>query len=179
MKRLRPATLAALLIAIGAIRMATTFRIFSATNDEATHIGAGLELFQYHRYLLLRENPPLPRVILAAAPWFGGMRYDPRGTFTDQIHSVFYDHGEYRANLVHARAGTIVFFVIAAVALFFAAATRSAIPALWRPPFSSPWSRSSSATRPWPRTTGPRWPAWRWRYWRSDAGCAVPISNTR
>lgn len=121
MKRLRPATLAAILIAIGVIRMATTFRIFSATNDEATHIGAGLELFQYHRYFLLRENPPLARVVLSAAPWFGGMRYDPRGTFTDQIHSVFYDHGEYRANLVRARAGTVVFFVIAAVALFFAA----------------------------------------------------------
>jgi 4-amino-4-deoxy-L-arabinose transferase-like glycosyltransferase len=121
MTRLRPATLAAILIAIGVIRMATTFRIFSATNDEATHIGAGLELFQYHRYLLLRENPPPARVILAAAPWFGGMRYDPRGSFTDQIHSVFYDHGEYRANLVRARAGTVVFFFIAAIALFFTA----------------------------------------------------------
>jgi 4-amino-4-deoxy-L-arabinose transferase-like glycosyltransferase len=121
MKRVRLATLAALLIAIGAIRMATTFRIFSATNDEATHVGAGLELFQYHRYLLLRENPPLPRVVFSAAPWFGGMRYNPRGTFTDQIHSVFYDHGDYRTDLVLARAGTVVFFVIAAIALFFAA----------------------------------------------------------
>jgi 4-amino-4-deoxy-L-arabinose transferase-like glycosyltransferase len=121
MRRLRPATLAALLIAIGAIRMATTFRIFSATNDEATHVGAGLELFQYHRYLLLRENPPLPRVVFSALPWLRGMRYNPRGTFSDQIHSVFYDHGDYKANLVRARVGTVVFFVIAAVALFFAA----------------------------------------------------------
>ncbi|MDP9361105.1 MAG: glycosyltransferase family 39 protein [Acidobacteriota bacterium] len=119
--RLRPATLAALLIAIGAIRMATTWRTFSATNDEATHIGGGLELFEYHRYWILPENPPPPRVILAAAPWLGGMRFDPRGTFTNQIHSVFYDHGEYKANLFRARVGTIVFFVIAAVALFFAA----------------------------------------------------------
>jgi len=121
MKRFRPATLAAMLIAIGVLRMAATFTEFSATNDEATHIGAGLELFQYHRYLLLRENPPLPRVILAAAPWFGGMRYDPRGSFSDQIHSVFYAHGGYKANLVRARAGTIIFFLIAAIALFFAA----------------------------------------------------------
>jgi hypothetical protein len=117
MKRVRLATLAALLIAIGALRMATTFRVFSATNDEATHVGAGLELFQYHRHLLLRENPPLPRVVFSAAPWFGGMRYNPRGTFTDQIHSVFYDHGDYRTNLVLARAGTVVFFVIAAIAV--------------------------------------------------------------
>jgi 4-amino-4-deoxy-L-arabinose transferase-like glycosyltransferase len=119
--RLRPITIAALLIAIGAIRMATTWRVFSATADEATHVGAGLELLQYHHYILQRENPPLPRLVLGITPLLGGMRYDPRGTFTDQIHSVFYDHGEYRANLVRGRAGTVVFFVIAAIALFFAA----------------------------------------------------------
>ncbi len=34
--------IATILIAIGAIRMATTFRVFAATSDEAaTHIGAG------------------------------------------------------------------------------------------------------------------------------------------
>lgn len=119
--RLHPAAVAALLIAVASIRMATTFRVFSATNDEATHIGGGLELFEYHRYWILPENPPPPRVILAAAPWLGGMRFDPRGTFTDQIHSVFYGHGEYKANLFRARVGTIVFFVIAAIAIFFAA----------------------------------------------------------
>jgi 4-amino-4-deoxy-L-arabinose transferase-like glycosyltransferase len=118
---LRPATLAALLIALGAIRMATTFRIFSVTNDEPTHVGAGLELLEYHRYNLQSENPPLARVVFAAIPELGGMRFDPKGNFTDQIHSVFYGHGEYKANLFRARAGTIVFFVIAAVALFFAA----------------------------------------------------------
>src|SRR5438270_7888041 len=119
--RVRPAVIAALLIAIGAIRMGTTWRVFSATNDEATHLGAGLELYEFHRYALQTENPPLPRVIYAAVPWFSGMRFDPHGTFTDQIHSVFYDHGEYRANLFRGRAGTAVFFIIAAIAVFFAA----------------------------------------------------------
>jgi hypothetical protein len=119
--RLRPVALAALLIAFGAIRMATTFRVFSATNDEATHVGAGLELLQFHRYLFQRENPPLPRLVLAALPYLSGMRYDARGTFSDQLHSVFYDYGEYRSNLVRARTGNLVFFVIASVALFFAA----------------------------------------------------------
>jgi 4-amino-4-deoxy-L-arabinose transferase-like glycosyltransferase len=119
--RLRPATIAALLIALGSLRMATTWRLYSATNDEATHVGAGLELFQYHRYLVLRENPPLPRVVFSALPWFTGMRFDPHGTYTEQIHSVFYDHGDYKQNLVRAREGTVVFFIIAAVALFFAA----------------------------------------------------------
>jgi 4-amino-4-deoxy-L-arabinose transferase-like glycosyltransferase len=117
----RPATLAALLIAIGAVRMATTFRVFSVTNDEPTHISAGLELLEYHRYNLQSENPPLARVVLAAIPWFSGMRFDPHGTFSDQLRSVFHRHGEYKANLFRVRAGTIVFFIIAAVAVFFAA----------------------------------------------------------
>jgi 4-amino-4-deoxy-L-arabinose transferase-like glycosyltransferase len=119
--RIPPAALAALLIAVGAIRMATTFRVFSATSDEATHIGAGLEIYQYHRYLFQRENPPLPRLVMAIAPYLGGMRYDNRGNFPEQIHSIFYGHGEYRANLVLARVGNIFFFVIAGVALFFTA----------------------------------------------------------
>ena len=118
---LRPVALAALLIAIGAIRMATTFRVFSATSDEATHIGAGLEMYQYHRYQFQRENPPLPRLVMAIAPYLGGMRYDDRGNFPEQIHSIFYGHGEYRANLVRARVGNLLFFVIAAAVLFFLA----------------------------------------------------------
>jgi hypothetical protein len=121
LSRLRPAVVAAVLIAIGAVRMATTWRVFSATADEALHVGAGLEVLQYHRYLLQRENPPLPPVIFAIAPWLGGMRYDPHGTFSDQIHSVVYDHGDYKANLFRARAGTVVFFILASIALFFAA----------------------------------------------------------
>jgi 4-amino-4-deoxy-L-arabinose transferase-like glycosyltransferase len=81
----------------------------------------GMELLQYHRFTLQSENPPLAPLILAAIPELGGMRFDPRGTFSDQVHSVFYGHGEYKANLFRARCGTIVFFVIAAVSLFFAA----------------------------------------------------------
>ncbi len=117
----RPATLAALLIAIGAVRMTTTFRVFSATNDEPAHLGVGMELIQYHRYNLQTENPPLASLIFAALPELGGMRFDPNGSFSDQIHSVFYGHGDYKANLFRARAGTILFFVIAAIALFYAA----------------------------------------------------------
>src|SRR5437660_10041431 len=118
--RVRPAAVAAGLVAMGASSMAMTWRVFSVTNDEATHLGAGLELYEFHRYTLQSENPPLPRAVYAAVPWFGGMRFDPHGTFTDQIHSVFYDRGEYRANLFRGRPGTAVFFIIATIALLYA-----------------------------------------------------------
>jgi hypothetical protein len=65
--KLRPAVLAALLILSGCVRIASTWGTFSDTVDEATHIGAGLELLQYHQYELRPENPPLPRVVMAAA----------------------------------------------------------------------------------------------------------------
>jgi 4-amino-4-deoxy-L-arabinose transferase-like glycosyltransferase len=108
----------ALLIALASIRMATTFRVFSATVDEATHVGAGLELIEFHRNLLQRLNPPLPRLVYAAAPWAGGMRFNADApTIPDQLHSVFYDHGGYERNLFLARLGTLVFFIIAATAL--------------------------------------------------------------
>src|SRR5258708_5093585 len=83
--------------------------------------GPGRERSESPRYGRQSEKPPLPRAVYAAAPWFGGMRFNPHGTFTDQIHSVFYGHGEYKDNLFRGRAGTAVFFIIAAIAVFFAA----------------------------------------------------------
>src|SRR5258706_4978178 len=110
----RPRLIVSLLIAFALIRIAMTFRVFSATVDEATHIGAGLELFQLHRYQVQRENPPLPRIILSAAPWFGGMRYNPKGGFIAGLHSVFYGYGKYERNLVLARFGNLFFLALGA-----------------------------------------------------------------
>lgn len=111
----------ALLIAVALLRIAATWRTFSATADEATHVGAGLELIQFHRYTLHRHNPPLPRLVLATIPWLSGMRFDPRGTFTDQLHSVFYGAGKYESNLARARAGNLFFFLLATAGIWFCA----------------------------------------------------------
>src|SRR3954452_12492804 len=115
--RLRPAIVAALLIAIGALRIASTWTTFSDTVDEATHVGAGLELLQYHRYDLQPENPPLPRIVMAAAPLAGGMRWSEEGNRYQKIHDVLYAHGKYKRNLVLMRAGNLLFFILAAAAL--------------------------------------------------------------
>lgn len=115
---LRPAAIAALLIAIGALRIASTWRVFSDTNDESTHIAAGLELLQYHRYDLQPENPPFPRVILSALPLAGGMRWPEEGNRYQKIHEVLYGHGKYERNLVLMRAGNLLFFILGCVALF-------------------------------------------------------------
>jgi 4-amino-4-deoxy-L-arabinose transferase-like glycosyltransferase len=115
--RIRPALVAALLITIGALRIASTWRTFSDTTDEATHIGAGLELLQYHKYELQPENPPLPRIVMAAAPLAGGMRWPAEGNPYQEAHDLLYADGKYGRNLVLMRAGNLLFFILAAVAL--------------------------------------------------------------
>ena len=116
--RLRPAVLAALLIAVGTLRIASTWTTFSDTVDEATHISAGLELLQYHRYDLQPENPPIPRIVMAAAPLAGGMRWSTEGNRGQKIHDVLYGHGTYERNLVLMRSGNLFFFILATAALF-------------------------------------------------------------
>lgn len=112
--------LAAVLIVIAAVRIALTYRVFSDTADEANHVGAGLDLYQNHRYVVQLANPPLPRLVLAAAPRLGGMRRDMSVDFSAQLRSVF-EHGKYERDLVLARVGNLVFFVIAAIGVWLLA----------------------------------------------------------
>jgi len=116
--RLKPRIIVTLLILIGAMRIASTWRVFSDTTDETTHIGAGLDLLQHHEYVVQPENPPFPRVVMAIAPQLGGMRWPAEGNHRQQIHEELYGHGRYEHNLVLMRAGNLPFFILACVALF-------------------------------------------------------------
>jgi 4-amino-4-deoxy-L-arabinose transferase-like glycosyltransferase len=116
--RLRPVASVALLIFFGAIRIATTWTTFSNTVDEPTHVSAGLELLQYHRNTFQPENPPLPRIVLAAAPFAGGMRIPTEGNRFTQFRTMIYGHGDYTHNLVLMRVGNLFFFIVAGAALF-------------------------------------------------------------
>ena len=111
---------AAALIVIASLRIASTYRVFSDTADEAHHVGAGLDLYANRRYDVQTENPPLPRLVLAAAPYLGGMRRDTSADFSGQLRSVF-ANGKYERDLVLARCGNLLFFVLAAVAVWFLA----------------------------------------------------------
>lgn len=116
MKRADYAAIA--LIVFSMLRIASTWTVFSATVDEPMHISAGLELHTQHRYTYQPENPPLPRVVLAFAPWLGGMDFDPNREISEQLLRVFYSDDRYKTNLVLARAGNLVFFLIASVAVW-------------------------------------------------------------
>src|SRR5258708_18692612 len=113
----RAAVIAAILVALAVVRMASTFRLFSATVDEATHISASLEIYQFHQYKVQRENPPLPRVVMGLAPYLGGMRFDPAPPWPLQLKTPFYAHVKYEHNLFLARPGTLFLFILSAPAV--------------------------------------------------------------
>ncbi len=106
------------LIAFAMLRIASTWTVFSATMDEPMHVSAGLQIYTQHEYTMQRENPPLPRLVLAFAPWIGGMEFDPSRDVAAQLRAVFYSNGHYKTNLVLARAGNLVFFVVASLAVW-------------------------------------------------------------
>lgn len=114
MRRWDLATLA--LIVLSLLRIASTWTTFSATVDEPMHISAGLELYSRHVYQYQPENPPLPRLVLALAPYLGGMTFDPSPDKVPQLLGVFYTPDRYERNLVLARGGNLPFFAIAALA---------------------------------------------------------------
>jgi hypothetical protein len=107
---------AAALLFFAVLRIVSTYTIFSATYDEPVHVSAGLELLGQHRYELQHENPPLPRAVFAIAPMLSGMKYDPATPRWIQVSEVFHQNGRYKTNLVLARVGNLVFFLIAAIA---------------------------------------------------------------
>ena len=113
MKRTDFAALA--LIALSMLRIASTWTVFSATVDEPMHVSAGLQLYVQHANTYLPANPPLPRLVFALAPWLAGMDFDPRNRLEDQLLDVFYSDGRYETNLALARAGNLVFFLIASL----------------------------------------------------------------
>lgn len=108
--------LAGALIVVAIARIASTFTVLSATADEPMHISAGLQLLAEHRYSYQLENPPLPRAVMAFAPWLGGMQFDPKLGLSEQLRRVFYTGGSYERNLVLARLGNLLFFALAAIA---------------------------------------------------------------
>lgn len=108
----RPVTIVIFLLFLAAVRIAATWNVFSETADEPVHLAAGLQVLTDGEYTLHLQNPPLPRVLIALGPWLDGARYDA----TADVLPIFHSTGRYKTTLVLARAGTLVFFIIAALA---------------------------------------------------------------
>ncbi len=115
---MRPGYTAAALVflTIGCVRVITTHGVFSETADEPMHITAGMQVLAEHRYGMQLENPPLPRAAFALLPHLVGVEYQGHGTIAERAHRIFFTDDRYERNLALARAGNLLFFIIAALA---------------------------------------------------------------
>jgi hypothetical protein len=108
---------------IGIACMGSARRSMSGTFDESNHLAAGLEWWQFGTYTMWTENPPLPRLAVAAWPYFHGMRLPAREHWEPKTHDwdrswevgsdMLYAGAGFEQNLAWARRGTLPFFLIA------------------------------------------------------------------
>ncbi len=112
------AVAAAVLVLIGSLRIASTYRVFSHTIDEPDNIAAGMEYLGTGRYLYHDENPPLARVFSAVGPFLAGERFHPGPAAHLEGDRILGSGDHYDRVLAFARAGTLPFFWAASLVVF-------------------------------------------------------------
>src|SRR5262249_44790091 len=65
----------ALLVGIALFRITSTYHVFNATIDEASHIAGGIEWWDKGTYTLETKHTPLARVSVALGPYLAGVRW--------------------------------------------------------------------------------------------------------
>lgn len=116
------------IVCIAAI-VATHHRL-SPTWDEGNHIAAGMELLQDGEYTLFTENPPVARVAVALGPYLAGSRLPAEGRSREDVETTWYltwdlgdrilnEDGNQQRQIALARRGTLAFFALGALVLWF------------------------------------------------------------
>ena len=100
-----------LLVAVPVLRIVSTYRVFSQTNDEPFHVAAGYQWLTTPGYDLDPEHPPLARLFLAVDAVASGAT--PSGAGALSIgNSILERNSSYRRNLFGARLGNLPFFLL-------------------------------------------------------------------
>jgi hypothetical protein len=103
---------------VAALRVVSTWSVFSQTFDESTHIAAGLEWLEQGTYLGEPQHPPLARVAAAIGPYLAGARRSPNNLgLTEQGNEILHS-GPYVRMLSLARAGILPFFLLSIVVVW-------------------------------------------------------------
>jgi len=106
----------ALLIAITAIRIGSTWRVFSQTIDEPVSLLAGY-LWLSGKPSINPEHPPLPRILEAFPLWRAGVQDGEESDLRARINRMLLFRGRYVHNLALIRSGNLVYVVLALVAV--------------------------------------------------------------
>jgi hypothetical protein len=105
----------ALLVAITAVRIATTYRVFSQTSDEPWHLAGGYDFLLTGRETSDLQHPPLARVFFAL-PFLD----TPPLATTDGLargNELLLRNDRYTQNLGRARPGNLLFVAIGMIAV--------------------------------------------------------------
>ncbi len=119
---------------MGAVRIASTYRVTSQGYDEPGHIAAGMEWLDRGTYVIDPFHPPLSRVAMALPLYLAGERLPTNLPDPDPVHpdtaannnlsytavgnGILYDSGHYLRNLSLARSGIVPFFLLGAAVVF-------------------------------------------------------------
>ncbi|MCG8545463.1 MAG: glycosyltransferase family 39 protein [Alphaproteobacteria bacterium] len=102
------------LVLIGIGRIVATYGDVSQTEDEATHIAAGLEWLSQDTYVVEQGNPPLSRIPIAIGLYLDGVK----PVHVDRRNEILSIGNSYERALSNARSGTLVFFALAALVVW-------------------------------------------------------------
>jgi 4-amino-4-deoxy-L-arabinose transferase-like glycosyltransferase len=112
-----PEAIVVLFSVIAAVRIVSTYNVFSQTWDEPVHVASGMEWLQQGTYTYEDLHPPLARIAVAIGPFLSGIRLSSRdlkpGVLVAGGNAIFASHGAYLHNLSLARLGVLPFFFLA------------------------------------------------------------------
>lgn len=106
-----------LLILIGTVRIAATYRTFSYTFDEPAHLACGMEWLSRGTYRYEDQHPPLARMAAALLPYLHGERSRGLPDMWQEGRALL-NNAPTSGNLILARAGMLPFFWIACLSLY-------------------------------------------------------------
>ncbi len=103
--------------------MSTTWRLYSQTYDEPSHLAGGMEWWAKGTYTLEPKHPPLGRATGALPLYLRGYGYQAAKTdrfldWWDEGNRLIYSGKDFRGNLAAARGAMQVFFWLGGLAVF-------------------------------------------------------------
>jgi hypothetical protein len=110
--------LAIAIIALGTLRIVSTWSENSVTWDEPGHMACGLQYLAEHVYRYEAQHPPLARIASALLPYLSGARPLHTPNQDQEGVNVMYASGHPGAVLTQMRIGMLPFFVLAAAMVF-------------------------------------------------------------
>ena len=115
---------ALVLILIASLRIVSTYTVFNHTSDEPNHVACGMEWLDKGNYTYEAQHPPLARVAAALGPFLLGIRSQgspkPNSLEVPQEGTkILYRDRHYELTLALARLGTLPFFWIACLVMYW------------------------------------------------------------